>query len=227
MQVVLSPSTLNGELAAPPSKSYMHRALICAAAADKPTKIICDTFSDDICATMDCLKALGARIENTEGGVIVSPVDKNTDECVLDCNESGSTLRFMLPFAAALGKKCIFCGAKRLGERPLLPLAEVLLSHGAMVKYEKDFLPCSLSGTLSGEVFEIRGDISSQFITGLLFALGVMGGGEIRTITPLKSAPYVDITMDMLGKFGVRTEKTANGYIIPKGQAFTSPGEIE
>ena len=105
MKVILSPSKLNGTVCAPPSKSCMHRTLICAAAADRPTKIICSSYSKDTLATIGCLKALGAKFEEFDGGIIVYPIEKGQNgECILDCNESGSTLRFMLPFAAALGK---------------------------------------------------------------------------------------------------------------------------
>lgn len=230
MKVVLSPSKLNGTVTAPPSKSCMHRALICAAAADKPTKIFCTSFSKDTQATMSCLSALGARFEHDVCGITVYPEalrEKNAEPCILDCNESGSTLRFMLPFAAALGKKCTFIGAERLGQRPLLPLCDALSLHGVVPQYGETFLPCSIEGQLSGGVFEIPGDISSQFITGLLFALGITGGGEVRATTPLKSTPYIDITTNILKKFGIDTQKTENGYIVHEGQSYTSPHEIE
>ena len=228
MKVILSPSKLNGTVSAPPSKSCMHRALICAAAADKPTKIICSSFSKDTEATMACLSALGARFEHSDGAVTVYPINRNeSKECVLDCNESGSTLRFMLPFAAALGRSCTFIGAERLGQRPLLPLCEALNSHGVSTSYKESFLPCSINGKLSGGAFEIPGDISSQFITGLLFALGITNGGEIKATTPIQSGPYIDITTDIQKKFGITVEKTESGYIVPSGQHYTSPGETE
>ncbi len=227
MKVTLSPSKLNGTVSAPPSKSCMHRALICAAAADTPTKIVTDFYSEDTKATIGCLKSLGAKIEYTEDGVTVYPIEKKDGECVLNCRESGSTLRFMLPFAAALGRKCTFMGAERLGQRPLLPLCEVLNKNGVVTSYGESFLPCRTEGQLSGNVFEIPGNISSQFITGLLLALGVTGGGEIKATTPIKSGPYIDITIDIMKKFGVTTEKTENGYIVPEGQKFTSPDIFE
>ena len=227
MKVTLSPSKLNGTVSAPPSKSCMHRALICAAAADQPTKIITDSYSEDTKATIECLESLGAKIEYTEDGVTVYPIQKNDGECVLNCRESGSTLRFMLPFSAALGRNCTFVGAERLGQRPLLPLCEVLNKNGVSTSYGESFLPCRTEGQLSGNVFEIPGNISSQFITGLLLALGVTGGGEIKATTPIKSGPYIDITIDIMKKFGVNTEKTENGYIVPEGQRFTSPKIFE
>ncbi len=227
MEVRLSPSKLNGTVDAPPSKSCLHRALICAAAADKPTKIFASSFSKDIEATLSCLSSLGARFEYGEGYVTVFPIDKNADgEAVLDCNESGSTLRFMLPFAAALGRKCTFVGAKRLGERPLLPLCEALRKHGVKVSYGESFLPCSIEGKLSGSTYEIEGNISSQFITGLLLALGVIGGGEIHSTTPIESASYIGITTDIQENFGINTEKKDNAFIIREGQKYTSPAEF-
>lgn len=227
MKVTLSPSQLKGTVPAPPSKSCMHRALICAAAADRPTRIKVNSYSEDTKATISCLESLGAKIEYTEDGVIIYPIQKQRGECVLNCNESGSTLRFMLPFAAALGQKCTLLGAERLGQRPLLPLCDVLNKNGVTTSYGESFLPLGINGKLSGKVFEIPGNISSQFITGLLLALGVTGGGEIKATTPIKSGPYIDITIDIMKKFGVTVEKTDNGYIVPTGQKFTSHDVFE
>jgi len=223
MKVRLSPSQLNGKITPPPSKSCFHRALICAAAADAPTKVFASSFSKDIEATISCLESLGARFEYGEGFVTVYPIENTDKECILDCNESGSTLRFMLPFAAALGRKCTFVGAERLGNRPLLPLCKVLRENGVKVNYDESFLPCTIEGKLEGGTYEIEGNISSQFITGLLLALGVTGGGEIRSTTPLESASYIDITTDIQKKFGIAVEKKENSFIIPQGQKYTSP----
>lgn len=231
MKISLLPSNLDGIVEAPPSKSCMHRALICAAAADAPTKILCNSFSNDIEATISCLSALGAKFEYGEDSVTVYPIDKTENdetECILDCGESGSTLRFMLPFAASLGKRCTFIGAPRLGERPLAPLCEALNKHNVETIYGEDsFLPCKIRGKLSGGLFEIPGDISSQFITGLLLALGNTDGGEIKATTPLKSAPYIDITTDIQKKFGIAVEKTHCGYTIESGQKYSSPGKTQ
>ena len=227
MKVSLSPSKLNGTVDAPASKSCLHRALICAAAADKETKIFASSFSKDIEATVSCLSSLGARFEYGEGFVTVYPIENKDEECILDCNESGSTLRFMLPFAAALGRKCTFIGAERLGKRPLLPLCKVLSENGVEVSYGKSFLPCTISGKLSRGTYEIEGNISSQFITGLLLALGVLGGGNIHSTTPLESASYIDITTDIQKKFGIETVKKENSFIIPEGQKYTSPSHFK
>ncbi len=225
MTLTISPSKLEGTIFAPPSKSFMHRALICAAMADGVTKIKCDTFSKDIEATMGCLRALGAKFNIKDGFVEVFPVDKNcTDECVLDCLESGSTLRFMLPLAAALGRKCTFVGAARLGERPLEPLCRALNEHGVKTYYsEKSFLPLKIEGQLTGGDFSILGDVSSQFVTGLLFALSIVGG-NIKIVGELKSAPYVDITLSVQKSFGIDVKKTDGIYSV-SNKKTTTPAE--
>ena len=228
MKVVLSPTELKGKVSAPPSNSCMHRALICAAAADKETVIRCESFSKDTEATMACLRALGAEFDIKDGFVTVHPINKNNDgECVLDCNESGSTLRFMIPFAAALGRKCTFVGAQRLGKRPLKPLLDALREHGVTAEHGEDsFLPLKIEGKLTGGVFTLPGDISSQFFTGALLALGVVGGGRIKAIGRIESAPYIDITADIQRQFGVDAVSTADGYSVKEGCLYISPGEF-
>jgi len=227
MNITICKNGLRGIVKAPPSKSYMHRALICAAAADCPTKIKCSGFSEDTKATIRCLEALGAGFKFDDDSVTVTPVKKNTDGiCELLCGESGSTLRFILPFAAALGKDCILKGSDRLGKRPLKPLIEELRSHGIDAQFSGDFLPLKISGKLTGNKYEILADISSQFISGLLMALGVSGGGEIRTTGTLKSRKYVDITAEIMGKFGVNSEKTESGYKVAAKSGYRSPVEL-
>lgn len=227
MKVKISPSGLNGKVDAPASKSCLHRALICAAAADAPTKFFVSSFSKDIEATISCLSSLGARFEYGDGFVTIYPIEKTDAECTLNCNESGSTLRFMLPFAAALGRKCTFIGAERLGKRPLLPLCKVLSENGVKVSYKECFLPCTIEGKLSGGTYEIEGNISSQFITGLLLSLGVAGGGKIECTTPIESASYINITIDIQNKFGIKVEKEGNSFIIRGGQKYTSPNTLK
>ena len=227
MKVRISPTQLNGKISAPPSKSCMHRALICAAAADNPTRIKCDAFSKDTEATMNCLKALGADFKIDGEYVTVYPIDKdNESECVLDAGESGSTLRFMIPFAAALGRRCTFIGAERLGKRPLKPLLNELCRHGIRAEYsEESFLPCKIEGKLTGGEFTLPGDISSQFFTGILMALGILGGGEIKATCKIESAPYIDITADIQRQFGIDIIKKEQGYEVKKSK-YTSPGEF-
>lgn len=225
MKVVLSLTELKGEITAPPSKSCMHRALICAAASESPTRIKCEAFSKDTEATMACLLALGAEFKIDGEYVTVFPIDKNNEEeCVLDCGESGSTLRFMVPFAAALGRKCTFIGAERLGKRPLKPLLDALSEHGVTAEYDGDFLPLKISGKLTGGEFTLPGNVSSQFFTGILLALGIIGSGKITAEGKIESAPYIDITADIQKAFGVEVTKTSDGYAL-KGN-YTSPDEF-
>ena len=150
MDVKLFPSYLYGQIDAMPSKSDAHRLLICAALADRPTKIIMSDISDDISATVRCLRSLGAGIEFT-GHLFctVLPIPAgHTDAAVLDCGESGSTLRFLLPVSAALQKHAVFSGQGRIKSRPLSELVNVLSSHGCV--FSEPFLPFHISGKLSG-----------------------------------------------------------------------------
>lgn len=218
MNVTIAPRELCGELNAPPSKSYMHRTLICAALSDKPTEIMCTQLSDDTKATLNSLKALGAEFEIKKESIFVTPVSAEGNSiCELDCKESGSTFRFMLPIAASLGRTAVFKGSKRLGERPVLPLCECLEKHGVVFKEGKGSLPCAIGGKMENGVYEITGDVSSQFISGLMMALGNIGGGEIRITGVIKSAPYIEITREVMKSFGVDVEKTQCGYKVGTG----------
>lgn len=218
MNVTIIPAALCGELDAPPSKSYMHRTLICAALSDKPTEIMCAQLSNDTSATLNALKALGAKFQIKEKSIIVTPVDKRENrKCEIDCKESGSTFRFMLPIAASLGAEAEFKGSERLGERPIMPLCDCLENHGVMFKKGKGTLPCAIGGKMSSGVYEITGDVSSQFISGLMMALGNIGGGEIKITGKIKSAPYIAITAEVMKSFGVDAAKTDCGYIIKEG----------
>lgn len=225
MNITLNPMRISGEITAPPSKSYMHRALICAALSDGDTFIECSSFSEDIKATMRCLNALGAKIKEEEGGVRVYPIDKKASAGELNCNESGTTLRFMLPLASVLGKECIISGAPRLGKRPLAPLCEELERHGAVVKYGKEsFLPLNLSSKAESGKYIIPANISSQFVSGLLLALASTGEEcEIVTTGKQVSTPYIDLTLDMQKSYGIDVTKTETGFLIGKGQRYISP----
>ena len=206
MNVKIYPCTLNGDVKAPSSKSAAHRAFIAAALGDRKCSVLLSSSSKDIETTVSCLNALGAKIEKQGGVYEVTPVTA-PQNAVFDCGESGSTLRFMLPVAAALGAGGTFVGGGRLPERPMKELTDVLA--GCAVSSDK--LPISLSGRLKGGVFRLRGDISSQFVSGLLFALPLVGG-EIALTTPLESASYVELTARVLRDFGVEVLKTENGY---------------
>lgn len=223
MNVTIHPHKLSGTIEIPSSKSYAHRLLIAAALSDAPTEVRMNALSDDIAATIGCLRSLGAQIVRTDAGLLVHPVQSvSAENNSLFCGESGSTLRFMLPVAAALGAACTFTGAGRLPERPNAILTEVLRERG--VRTDSDLLPMRLSGRLTGGVCRIAGNVSSQYITGLLMALPLCeDDSEIMLTTPLESAAYIDITLETLAAFGVSVMRTETGWRIPGGQRYRSP----
>ena len=252
MNAVIHPGLLRGGVRVPPSKSAAHRALIASALADAPTEIEISALNEDILATIGCLRALGAKIEQTDEGLRVSPIERASraeaagengirassdgesvcaesageDELrVLNCGESGSTLRFMLPVAAALGAACVFTGGGRLPERPNRILTDALNAHGAYA--DRELLPIRLSGRLTGGMYAVAGNVSSQYITGLLLALPLCAqDSEIVLTKALESASYVGITLETLAAFGVRVLKTQQGWHVPGGQRYRSPGRV-
>ena len=223
MNIVITPSPLSGTVRIPASKSAAHRLLIAAALADDSTRIAISGTNRDIEATAACLRALGAGIEAEGEALKVSPIAGIPGAVTLDCGESGSTLRFLLPVAAALGAQAIFTGHGRLPQRPNAPLVEALRAHGAIV--DSDLLPMAVSGSLTGGRWTLPGDVSSQYVTGLLFALPLLdGNSEIILSTPLASAAYVDMTLQALAQFGIAVETTETGWRVPGGQRYRSPG---
>lgn len=225
MNVTVRPGLLHGNVAAIPSKSDAHRLLIAAALADKPTHIELPSRSRDIDATAACLRALGAQITDEPGGVLVTPIKKRGESPLLDCGESGTTLRLLLPVAAALCKSARLIGRGRLPERPLAELIRCLSAHG--VTFDNDRLPLTLSGELCSGEYNIPGDVSSQYISGLLLALPLLAGdSSIKLTSPLESAGYVDMTLSALSRFGVRAQTEPDGFFVPGNQAYCSPGSV-
>ncbi|MGI6005094.1 MAG: 3-phosphoshikimate 1-carboxyvinyltransferase [Christensenellales bacterium] len=224
MRMIFSPSKLQGTLPAIPSKSDAHRALICAALSDGPTRLqMPDWPAQDIQATIRCLEALGARIERTGGVLLIKPIDQPREMPVLDCGESGSTLRFLLPVAAALGRGALVTGSGRLPRRPMAPLLKSLRAGG--VKIEGDALPLRLEGRLTSGIYQLPGDVSSQFVSGLLFALPVLPeGGTVLVSEKLQSAAYVDMTLETLARFSVQVKKLPDGYRVMPAQRYLTPG---
>ena len=222
MDIRIFPGPLKGELTPPASKSHLHRALICAFLSDKPTILTgAGEISGDIAATIGAIKALGARVTREEGKICVSP-DILPIKKEINCAQSGSTLRFMLPVAASLGVDVDFLTEGSLSKRPVEELIGQLSKHGC--SFEGYHL---VSGKLTGGEYEISGNISSQYLSGLLMALPLIGDEcEINLTTPLYSKPYADMTLEVLSDFGIKIIPKQNGYIIPGGQSFTSPGEI-
>lgn len=225
MEVRCTPRTLSGTVRAISSKSDAHRLLICSALADKPTKIHCNVLSKDISATISCLKAIGVKIETNGETITVTPTEfQKTAE--LDCGESGSTLRFLMPIVSALGINAKISAHGRLPERPLSPLKEEMERHGASFETGSEF-PLNLSGQLTSGEYELAGNISSQFISGLLFALPILDGdSKITLIPPIESKSYLDITLSALRKFGIDVQKENNVYIIKGNQKYRSSDEV-
>ncbi len=226
MRVLINPAPLSGIVSAIPSKSDAHRKLICAAISDGVTKIKLPKTSADIEVTISCLEALGAHIERDKELLIVTPVDKPSENPLLDCGESGSTLRFLLPVAAAVCGSASFTGSGRLPERPLDSLIETMKNHG--VSFTSDRLPFTIKGKLEPGMYTLPGNVSSQYITGLLLALPTLDGSStIKLTTALESSAYVDITLDVINKFGIQIKLTKNGYFIKGGQIYYTPSVID
>ena len=214
---------VSGNVQVPPSKSVAHRMLICAALSDAPCTIVCQSVNRDMEATMNCLNALGANITYADGKFSVQPITEVRKGATLDCGESGSTLRFLLPVAAALEADTTFIGQGRLPERPLSPLYEEMTAHGVKMT-ENGHMPLKCSGNLPAGLYTIDGGVSSQFISGLLMALPLTGiQSKIAVTGKQESASYIGLTLNALGQFGIEIQSTTDGYIIPSGQEFTTP----
>lgn len=219
--------TLKGEITPPPSKSQAHRLLICAALAVEPCSIVCNGVNDDIMATMRCLNALGARITFSSGVFDVQPIEL-VKGGTLDCGESGSTLRFLMSVAAVLGADATFTGAGKLPQRPMGALTDVLSAHGmAFERHSADELPVTCSGILQGGKFTLPGNISSQYLTGLLFALPLAAvDSEIEVTGGLTSASYIDMTIDALRTAGISVERRNNIFTIKGNQQYRMPERV-
>lgn len=223
MNIRIEPSQLRGKISAIASKSCAHRMLICAALSDKASVIECRELSDDIRATAECLSRLCADIEYDGRCFAVNPFENRPVSAVIDCGESGSTLRFLLPVISALGIDCKINMHGRLPLRPLSPLYEELVRAGAVMS-EQGSSPLHISGSMSSRSFSIAGNVSSQFISGLLLALPVIGGGEVNITSKLESASYVNITLDCLRRFGIETSSTESSVSV--SGRYTPPEKL-
>ena len=223
----ITPGPLRGSIAAIPSKSEAHRLLICAALADAPTRIPLSASSQDIDATIRCLNAMGADIALSDGELRVTPIDNPPARCEADCGESGSTLRFLLPVAGALGIETDFRMHGRLPERPIAPLDRELVRGGCtLTRPERDVL--RISGKLQPGAYNLPGDVSSQYITGMLLALTLLDGESNLSITGrLESASYIGITRRCMASFGANPVPTDGGYRIPGLGRYVSPGYMQ
>ena len=222
MDITIYPRKLQGYVNAIPSKSHAHRLLICAAFSDGETILECPETNADIEATAGCLNALGACITRTNGGYRVLPVKSVPAAAKLDCGESGSTLRFMLPIVCALGINATIKMSGRLPYRPLSPLWEELIKMGCSLSRPTDDTILTTGKLKAGE-YCIAGNVSSQFITGLLFAVSMIEGSScIKVIGTLESEPYVKMTQDALSAFGV----TSDNFHINGCLPFHTPGSV-
>jgi len=226
--IKILPSPLSGSITIPASKSACHRSIICAALSNGTSIIKNCGISADIEATLSGMRALGASFQKCNGYLEFSEI-KPPKSCTINCKESGSTLRFLLPIAAALGVTATFIGEGRLPTRPLKVLIDVLRQGG--VECSSGTLPLTISGQFKGGTYSLPGNVSSQYITGLLFALALTKTtSEIVLTTELESAPYVDMTISEMKCFGINVKPTDNGYKIRGNQSFcacerTAPGD--
>ena len=219
MDITIQPQLLSGELTVIPSKSQAHRLLICAAFADAPTILHCPETNRDMDATAGCLNALGAKIIKTQTGYSVWPVGQIPETAKLNCHDSGSTLRFMLPVAGALGVDTTFIMEGRLPQRPLSPMWEEMGRMGCtLTRPTADTIRCT--GKLRPGHYSIDGSVSSQYITGLLLALSLLDEpSELEITGCVESKPYIQMTKDALSLFGADPNH-------PGARRFHSPGNL-
>ena len=223
------PGPRSGSVRIPASKSRAHRLMILSALSDNPVKLGCSGFSNDILATAECLNALGAGLEpDIESGCIsVTPFDTaGPAYSSLPCRDSGSTLRFLLPLAGALGRSVCFEMEGRLPERPLAPFDSELESHGMRLRREGTRLYCE--GQLQPGRYTLPGNVSSQYISGLLMSLPLLGGdSELHITGTIESSDYIRMTEDALKLANIRFSYDNQIYRIPGSQKFHMPGLTE
>lgn len=228
MQVTISPGKLSGRIDAVSSKSYLHRILLCAAMSDRSTRIRLNCRSKDVDATIRCIEAMGAKVEVWEDCLVVCPVDETTNMDgfpVLDCGESGSTARFVLPMTAAVCGGGTLIGEGRLPERPFGAICTVMEENGCT--FSSYQLPMTVTGPLTAGTYRIPANISSQYISALMMSLPLIeGDSEIVFTTEVESEGYLDITEAVMRDFGITLESTGNGYKIKGNQRYRSPGEL-
>lgn len=227
MKVTITPTALKGSITPPSSKSQGHRLIIAAALASGESVLSNVPRSQDMEATLRCMEALGAsaRLEGTT--LTVTGIGNRRTQCGacmcglphLDCGESGSTLRFLIPIALAVAGGGIFTGRGRLLARPQKPYADLFGQKGIFFAQEAQAI--TAGGVLEPGRYELPGDVSSQFVTGLLYALPLLAGdSDVVLTTPLESRGYVDMTLQALEQFGVTVEERPDGWHIPGGQIY-------
>lgn len=222
MNIIIRPSQAQGTVTAPPSKSMAHRQLIAAALGQEARAVENLEWSEDILATLDCLRALGASIERSDSAVTIGGLDPFAveDGTVLPCRESGSTLRFLLPLALLSGRSVTFRGSERLLQRPLEPYERICAAQRLHYDRQRDSL--TIRGPLRADAFELAGDISSQFVTGLLFALPFLPEpSRITLLPPVESGSYINMTLAVLRNYGIRVVSVGGDrFHIPANQKY-------
>lgn len=228
MEITICPGKAPRRAAVPLSKSEGHRALILAAMAQGETLLPRLPASGDLLATMDCLRQMGTSFTERENSLLVTPIaGPPAAPLRLDCRESGSTLRFLLPVAAALGLRAIFTGRGRLPQRPVEALLAALQRNGITAEVRQHPWEIELAGRLTPGAFFLPGNVSSQYVSGLMLALPLLTGpSEIRLTGALESAGYAGMTEEMLRRFGLELEKIPMGWRIPGGMKYQSPGRL-
>lgn len=221
MNVEIMPSALRGTVNAPPSKSYAHRLLICAVLSDRPCRIGGISRSEDVSATLDCIVSLGGSYRIDGSTIEVYPRSGEKAGEIFSCRESASTLRFFVPLALTMGQRSEFRGSQRLIQRGIDEYAAAFTGKGIEIK--KTPAAVRLRGRLRAGEYVLRGDVSSQFVSGLLFALPLVGGeSRITVLPPVESRAYIDLTLEVLHSFGVSvSEREKNVFDIPGGQKYT------
>lgn len=221
MKIEIKPSIAKGVIAAPPSKSFAHRFLICGALSHAQSKVHGISESDDMKATIGCLSSLGAKVQSQGDTVTIFGGLNPKKEVTLDCIESGSTLRFMIPVALASGaEKITFKGSERLVARGVEVYEQTFENRGITFEKGKDFI--TVKGRIESGKYVLRGDVSSQYVSGLMLALAMLNkDSEIEILPPVESRPYIDLTVATLAKFGVKIEEISqNTFFVKGGQTF-------
>ena len=223
MKVRIIPNELKGDVVIPPSKSLAHRAIIAGSLADGKSVITNLNFSNDITVTTQAMKDLGVDIEVFEDyEVITGSKNLKRLNSTINCGESGSTIRFMIPISLLADGEVTFVGEGRLTTRPLNVFHEIFDKQG--IKYSRgvEELPLTIDGKLKPGKFEVRGDVSSQFITGLLYTLPKLDGdSEIIITTNLESKGYIELTLDILDRFGVKIiNENYERFVVPGNQGY-------
>lgn len=227
MKVKILPSKTSGEVSAPPSKSFAHRYLIGSVLSRGKCVIKNIADSDDISATLSCIEQLGGSVTKDGNTVTVIPTnEKQIENAVFDCKESGSTLRFFIPVVLATGaKNCTFSGSERLLARGIKEYEK--LFENSDVKIKSDEKSIEVNGKLTSGNYEISGEVSSQYTTGMLFALSVLDGKSTLKITGnAESRAYVDMTIKVLKDFGADIAEPEKNFFEINGKGWLSPGEF-